>query len=106
LGDVATPAVAVWLTSCTGRRSRIKWWLAARAHGTPQSSSLIVLNAQDPRNGEWSDPLKGCSIFEPSLARTATGQFIPDQAMMSNYTACSHKDNYNWFHSVITSALQ
>ena len=102
---VATPLLVVWLYILHRLAGpRIKWWLAAR-WGMAIAAivvALIVLNAQDPRKWGRVGPLEGTVYFEPSLARTATGQFIPNRAMMSNeYCMQCHKDNYdNWFHSV------
>ena len=46
-------------------------------------------------------PKEGEQYFEPSLARTATGKFIPAKAlMMDEYCLKCHGDAYNgWFHS-------
>jgi hypothetical protein len=46
-------------------------------------------------------PVEGKKYFEPSLARTASGNFIPARTlMMDNYCLNCHKDAYQgWFHS-------
>jgi tetratricopeptide (TPR) repeat protein len=62
---------------------------------------LVFLHAQDPRKWNVAGPKEGMKYFEPSLARTATGNFIPARTMMMDaYCLKCHKDAYNdWFHS-------
>src|SRR5205814_154530 len=59
------------------------------------------LHAQDPRRWNVAGPREGMKYFEPSLARTASGNFIPARTlMMDGYCQQCHKDNYDgWFHS-------
>ncbi len=63
---------------------------------------MIALQMQDPRSWYAVGPKEGTKYFEPSLARTATGHFIPaDTLMMDDYCMKCHQDAYDgWFHSV------
>ncbi|HEY7117784.1 MAG TPA: multiheme c-type cytochrome, partial [Tepidisphaeraceae bacterium] len=62
---------------------------------------MIVLNAQDPRRWNAMAPKEGEKYFNPSLARTASGNFIPARTlMMDRYCEECHRDNFKgWFHS-------
>ena len=47
---------------------------------------MVGLHHQDPRAWNVEGPKEGEKYFEPSLARTATGNFIPaDTLMMDAY---------------------
>ena len=63
---------------------------------------MVALHTQDPRNWNVVGPKEGAKYFEPSLARTASGNFIPaDTLMMDKYCQECHPDVYEgWFHSV------
>ena len=99
------PLVAVWLY-CLHRLAgpRIKWRL-----GLTYSSCVIAIvgvmvlvQAQDPRDWFAVGSKEGLKYFEPSLARTARGNFIPaDTLMMDEYCMKCHQDVYDgWYHSV------
>ncbi|MFO1497835.1 MAG: multiheme c-type cytochrome [Verrucomicrobiota bacterium] len=82
---------------------RIKWriglgWGVALAAGVV---AMVALHTQDPRKWNVAGPKEGEKYFLPSLARTATGNFIPAKTlMMDDYCLKCHKDSYNgWFHS-------
>ena len=102
---VITPLLAVWLYVLHRLAGpKIKWWVAGR---WAMAMALVVagmvfLNLQDPRAWNQKGPAEGTVYFEPSLARTATGKFIPAQSMQSDeYCMQCHKETYdNWFHSV------
>jgi hypothetical protein len=102
---VITPLLVIWLYILHRLAGpRIKWALAGRwaiAVGAIVAA-MVYLNAQDPRKWGRPGPQEGVQYFEPSLARTASGKFIPAKAMMSNeYCQQCHGDAYNgWFHSV------
>ena len=54
---------------------------------------MVVLHTQDPRHWYAVGPEEGTQYFEPSLARTATGNYIPaDVLMMDNYCKKCHAD--------------
>src|SRR4030095_1887590 len=63
--------------------------------------AMIVLHSQDPRKWNQVGPKEGEKYFQPSLARTATGNFIPAEVLsMDEYCLKCHPDTYkSWFHS-------
>lgn len=63
---------------------------------------MTFLHSLDPRDPHQPGPKDGGQYFEPSLARTASGNFIPAGAMMMNeYCLECHPDTYkSWTHSV------
>ncbi len=101
---VITPLLAVWLYVLHRLAGpRIKWrlglgWAVAVA---ALVGVMVVLHSHDPRKWNVAGPKEGEKYFRPSLAGTATGNFIPARAMMANeYCVSCHKDTYNdWFHS-------
>jgi tetratricopeptide (TPR) repeat protein len=100
-----TPLAAVWLYILHRLAGPpIKWrvgigWAAAVAATV---AAMVVLHSHDPRKWNVIGPKEGEKYFLPSLARTATGNFIPARAMMDNeYCLQCHKDTHNaWSHSV------
>lgn len=101
---VITPLLAVWLYILHRLAGpRLKWrlgfgWAAAVAAAV---AAMVVLHSHDPRKWNVAGPKEGEKYFLPSLARTATGNFIPARALMGNeYCLQCHQDTYdNWFHS-------
>ncbi|MFM7251411.1 MAG: multiheme c-type cytochrome [Planctomycetaceae bacterium] len=93
---VATPLVAAWLYwlhRLVG--PKIKWRLGAAYAGVVAAAigGMIWLHAQDPRHWHAEGPEEGKQYFEPSLARTATGNYIPaDVLMMDSYCQKCHAD--------------
>jgi tetratricopeptide (TPR) repeat protein len=82
---------------------RIKWnvglgWAGAVAVIV---GAMVMLHTSDPRKWGQVGPKEGLKYFEPSLARTASGNFIPARSMMNNeYCLRCHEDSYKgWFHS-------
>ena len=63
---------------------------------------MLIWQAQDPRAWNEEGPESGEQYFFPSLARTATGNFIPAETMMMDgYCAECHQDVHEkWSHSV------
>jgi hypothetical protein len=104
-GHVVAPLVVAWLFvlhRLAGRR--IKWKVGARwaAVGAAFAGILLVVQAQDPRRWNVEGPKSGERYFFPSLARTATGDFIPEQ-VLSNTAYCQecHPDVHDsWSSSV------
>ncbi len=102
---VVTPLFAIWLYLLHRLAGpRIKWRVGLR-WGVAIAAVvgvLVVLHTQDPRKWNVVGPKEGTKYFEPSLARTATGNFIPAKTLqMDDYCLQCHKDTYdNWFHSV------
>jgi tetratricopeptide (TPR) repeat protein len=101
---VVSPLALAWLYvlhRLAGKR--INWklgWRWAAFAGTFAAVMLIV-QAQDPRHWNVNGPASGAQYYSPSLARTATGNFIPARTlMMDNYCRECHKDTYEkWDHS-------
>jgi tetratricopeptide (TPR) repeat protein len=102
---VVCPFFAIWLYWLHRLAGpRIKWRIGigyASAAGVVVLL-MIVLQTQDPRAWYSVGSAEGAQYFEPSLARTATGDFIPaEKLMMDEYCLKCHEDAYNgWFHSV------
>ncbi|HAH98393.1 MAG TPA: hypothetical protein DCO70_03605, partial [Verrucomicrobiales bacterium] len=102
---VITPFLAIWLYVLHRLAGpKIKWktgtgWALAVAAVV---ILMVSLHAQDPRKWNVAGPKEGVKYFEPSLARTASGNFIPaDTLMMDKYCQECHPDVYEgWFHSV------
>jgi cytochrome c553 len=65
------------------------------------TGAMVLLHAQDPRKWNQTGPKEGVKYFEPSLARTSEGYFIPERTlMMDEYCLKCHPDTYgDWFHS-------
>jgi tetratricopeptide (TPR) repeat protein len=101
---VITPVLAVWLYVLHRLAGpRIKWrvgltWAAVVG---VLVVAMVLLHAQDPRQWNVAGPKEGSKYFEPSLARTASGNFIPAETlMMDQYCMDCHQDAYaGWFHS-------
>jgi tetratricopeptide (TPR) repeat protein len=90
-----------WLHRLVG--PKIKWYVARRIG----FATLLVVGAmvffqmQDPRQWNVAGPKEGAKYFEPSLARTSTGNFIPAESLQNDeYCMKCHQDVYDgWFHS-------
>ncbi len=101
---VLTPLLAIWLYILHRLAGpRIKWqaglkWAVAIVAVV---GGLVAMHTQDPRKWNVAGPVEGEQYFQPSLARTATGNFIPAKTlMMDSYCMECHKDVYDgWFHS-------
>lgn len=93
---VATPLVAAWLYwlhRLVG--PKIKWKIGLTYAGVVAAAigAMVFLHAQDPRHWHAKGPEEGRQYFEPSLARTATGNYIPaDTLMMDDYCKKCHAD--------------
>ncbi len=102
---VVTPLAAIWLYWLHRLAGpRIKWRLGvsyAAAVGVVVAG-FALLHTQDPREWFAEGPESGVKYFEPSLARTATGNFIPARALMDdNYCKKCHADVHAaWSSSV------
>ncbi|HEX2163675.1 MAG TPA: multiheme c-type cytochrome, partial [Thermoanaerobaculia bacterium] len=102
---VVTPLVAAWLFvlhRLAGKR--IRWEVGRRwaAVAGVFAAALLALHAQDPRRWNVVGPESGERYFFPSLARTATGGFVPARALQNDrYCAECHADvHHRWQHSV------
>lgn len=102
---VIAPVAAIWLFvlhRLAGRR--IKWKVGAAWAGVALGAAAIGVAAHsiDPKPWGVQGPKDGEQYFFPSLARTATGNFIPASAMMMNdYCLRCHPDVHaQWANSV------
>lgn len=100
---VITPLLAIWLYVLHRLAGpRIKWQVGLRwavAVGVAVVA-MVVLHSKHP-NKNQTGSVEGKKYFEPSLARTASGNFIPARTlMMDDYCLKCHGDAYKgWFHS-------
>ena len=100
---VLTPILAVWLYilhRLAGPRLRWKVGLRWGAAVGVFVIGMVALHSAHPKKNPVGS-LEGRKYFEPSLARTASGNFIPERTlMMDQYCLNCHADAYNgWFHS-------
>jgi len=95
---VVTPLVAAWLFvlhRLAGKR--IRWEVGRRVAGVAVAFGvvMVVWQAQDPRRWNVAGPASGEKYFFPSLARTATGNFIPERVLSDNdYCKECHQDTH------------
>jgi tetratricopeptide (TPR) repeat protein len=102
---VITPLAVAWLFvlhRLAGRRIRWRFGAGVAGAAAVVSAVAIGIQSQDPRRWNAVGPESGEAYFEPSLARTATGDFIPARALMQDeYCAECHADAHaGWSHSV------
>lgn len=102
---VVVPLVAAWLYwlhRLTG--PRIKWRIGVSYTAFVATVVLIMvgMHTQDPRQWYAQGPESGVKYFEPSLARTTTGKFIPAESLMNDeYCKKCHADVHaGWSDSV------
>ena len=101
---VGAPFVAAWLYwlhRLVGQKIRWKLGLAYGAIVTAAVGFMVVFHTSDPRDWNVIGPAEGVKYFEPSLARTANGGFIPAEVLDNDeYCLECHEDAYKgWFHS-------
>ncbi len=102
---VISPLVVAWLYWLHRLAGpRIKWRFGAlyAAAVAGVLAAMIWFHNRDPRNWFAVGPESGVAYFEPSLARTASGNFIPAQALMNDqYCKNCHADVHRgWSDSV------
>ena len=102
---IACPLIAgwlYWLHRLTG--PKIKWKIGMVYGGVVGATivGMVMLHSQDPRQWNVAGPKQGEEYFKPSLARTATGNFIPAEALMNDqYCLKCHPDTHaQWQDSV------
>ena len=81
---VLAPLVAGWLFvlhRLAGRKIRWKVGLRWAVVAVVFAGGLLILQAQDPRSWNTAGPESGEQYFFPSLARTSTGDFIPERVL-------------------------
>jgi tetratricopeptide (TPR) repeat protein len=91
-----------WLHRLAG--PRIKWNVALvyAAGVIALVAGMVAFHSQDPRNWFSVGPASGAKYFEPSLARTASGNFISAHILMNDqYCKDCHPDVHSgWKDSV------
>lgn len=102
---VACPLVVVWLYWLHRLAGpKIKWRLggAIAMVAAVSIAVMVAFQLQDPRRWNAVGPDSGAKYFEPSLARTSSGNFIPADAMMNDqYCLKCHADIHaQWEDSV------
>ena len=102
---VAAPLLVAWLFILHRLAGpRINWRFGGAVAGLTAlfAVGMLVLQAQDPRQWNVVGPASGEKYFFPSLARTATGNFIPAKTlMMDNYCKECHADTHEkWANSM------
>ncbi len=101
---IIAPLAAIWLYwlhRLVG--PRIKWYVGRRIVLATALvvGAMVAFQTQDPRQWNQAGPKQGAKYFDPSLARTSTGNFIPAQSLQNDeYCMKCHQDVYQgWFHS-------
>jgi tetratricopeptide (TPR) repeat protein len=101
---VILPVVCAWLFvlhRLAGRRIRwkvgIRWAVVAAVF----AGVMLALQAQDPRKWNEVGNPEGVQYFFPSLARTVTGEFIPEHILQNDeYCLRCHEDIHeSWLKS-------
>jgi len=101
---VAVPLLVAWLFILHRLAGpRINWRFGGAVAGLTAvfAVAMLTLQSQDPRQWNVAGPASGEQYFFPSLARTATGNFIPARTlMMDDYCKECHADTHEkWAHS-------
>lgn len=82
-----------WLHRLAG--PPIRWRMGLAFVGTVgvAIAAIVGLHSQDPRRWHAIGPEEGTRYFEPSLARTSSGDYVPgDVLMMDDYCRKCHAD--------------
>ncbi|MEZ6040499.1 MAG: multiheme c-type cytochrome [Planctomycetaceae bacterium] len=102
---VASPLFAgwlYWLHRLAG--PKIQWRIGLTYAGLVATAVAVgvAMHSQDPRQWNAVGPASGARYFQPSLARTSSGNFIPAAALMNdNYCKRCHADVHaGWSQSV------
>ncbi len=97
-----TPLAAIWLYwlhRLVG--PRIKWQVGRRVALAIVCivAAMVAFQASDPRRSNENAP---DGYFQPSLAKTATGQFIAAETLMNDgyCLSCHEEIHSSWVHSV------
>jgi tetratricopeptide (TPR) repeat protein len=102
---VTSPLAALWLYWLHRLAGPPIRWRVARAYAVVvivAAAIALGLHWQDPRQWYQVRPESGAEYFEPSLARTASGRFIPARSLMNDaYCQRCHADVHaGWSDSV------
>jgi len=98
---VVTPLLCIWLYilhRLAGKPIRWRVGVAWAGVAAAVAIGMVALHSQDPRKWNVEGPESGVKYFFPSLARTATGDFIPAETlMMDSYCAeCHEQAHEDW----------
>lgn len=101
---VAAPVACLWLYwlhRLVGPKIRWRLGLGYALATAAFVAAMMAMHNQDPRQWNAIGPKDGEKYFFPSLAKTASGDFIPAHALDNDeYCLKCHKDAYDgWFHS-------
>lgn len=90
-----------WLHRLAGQKIRWRWGLLYGSVVAAGVGAMVVLHSSDPRDWNQVGSDEGVAYFEPSLARTSDGGFIPARVLDNDqYCLSCHADAYEgWFHS-------
>jgi len=101
---VITPLLAAWLFvlhRLAGKK--IKWKIGARwaAVGAVFALGMLAFHSRSPQTWDAVGPKEGAKYFLPALSRTATGDFIPAEALLNDaYCKECHADVHeSWSYS-------
>lgn len=101
---VGCPVVGLWLYwlhRLVGPKMKVRQGFAFAGFAAAAAAIMLVLQSQDPRDWNAVGPAEGKEYFEPSLALTATGNFIPAKTLdMNEYCLKCHQDSHkDWENS-------
>lgn len=101
---VISPIVAIWfywLHRLVGQKIKWKLGVAYGAIAIASVAVMVSMHVQDPREWNKVGSSEGIQYFEPSLARTSNGHFIPAKVLDNDeYCLSCHPDAYkSWNHS-------
>ena len=90
-----------WLHRLTGPKIKWKIGLTYAVVVVASVVAMVALHSQDPRKWNVAGPKEGAKYFEPSFAKTASGNFIPAKTlMMDDYCQKCHADAHKqWAES-------
>lgn len=102
---VACPVIGLWLYwlhRLVGPKMQWKSGLVYAGVAVAAAGVMVYLQSQDPREWNAVGPVSGVKYFEPSAARTSSGNFIPaDKLDMNEYCMKCHADAHaGWSDSV------
>ena len=91
-----------WLHRLAGPRIKWRVGMTFAAVAGVTVVAMVWMHSGDPRHWFAKGPASGAKYFEPSLARTASGNFIPAEALMNDrYCQECHPDVHAaWSDSV------
>ncbi len=101
---VISPIAVVWLYILHRLAGPKISWKVGATWGTIAGAAvlaIVLLHIQDPRSWNQVGPEEGTAYFQPSLSRTASGNFIPAESLqMDKYCLDCHADAHeSWAQS-------